>query len=580
MKLPLKNPLFLSCLIGGALAACIFLGLLFARSLPQGPGGSSSDRRAFTRELAAYDEFDAPRRLLAGEDPQVIERRLGRLQRQVRHADEQLSVLKRRRDIALIDRRYIGSYIEACREAAASYPFSSPMALLAAEALTLGGYPLSDTHRSLMLQYAPRVSQHTILELSLYYLSGNLDHPEGAVALPDLALVLSRIAAQDDGGLPPLVHEDIGVLDFLLKSYRGDHSGAQSRLYSLLSGPRALGMRTMAAEYYYDHGAPLRAAELFLSLGGEDDLVRAADALVLSGESPGARNIWLALASPGGALGESANRSLYNLAATSPSPLEEARTLETIFSRHAEFQRHGGRNSTAQDDLLLYSTIRYTRLLDTERSISVLESEGPHPLMDLEILRRRLDILPPGRASGEVWLLLERNPQAEALYQWAAWYFDHQKLYSETALVLREAERRDMGGPWLDYHRALALLRDGHTLEAERILGELDRTGQSWRVKANLGRIQEERRVIQGALEHYEGAALFMAALWERSPSAGGLRLGTSSPQEAAQLQLRISRCLESLGRFEDSIRAMGLALELDPSDLLIRRESRRLGLR
>jgi tetratricopeptide (TPR) repeat protein len=246
-------------------------------------------------------------------------------------------------------------------------------------------------------------------------------------------------------------------------------------------------------------------------------------------------------------------RCLYNLAATSGNRQEEAAWLERYFSQ-------GGTG--------IYGIIRYTRLMDSSRAIAALEeiavsgeeSIKRHPLLDLELLRRKQDSLPLNRARAEVWLLLGRNPGDEALHEWAAWYFDHQKLYDETDRLLKEASRRGMTGTWLDLHNSLALIREGKTAEGEKILREARGRSQDWRIPANLGRIHEGRRAISVALEHYEAAA----ALVKGDNSA------------AAQVQLRISRCLETLGHTRESRRALEYALELDPDNLAIRREIRR----
>jgi tetratricopeptide (TPR) repeat protein len=316
----------------------------------------------------------------------------------------------------------------------------------------------------------------------------------------------------------------------------------------------------MGAEFFYDYDNPLRAAELFLGLDGENDFARAADALALAGENAGARNIWLALSS--GSRGEESRanlRYLYNLASSSPSQTEEESWLERLFSQSQRFQSRQG----VPDSLSAYSVIRYTRLLDADRSIAVLEDmKGNNNLLDLELLRRKQSAWPPTRAASEVWVLLSRNNDDEDLYEWAAWYFEHQRLYSEITRLLKEAARKGMSGSWFDLHTSLALTRDGKISEAEKILQSRfrDPALSDWRIAANLGRIQESRRAISSALEYYQAAA----NLVKDKPSA-------------ALVQLRLSRCLEALGRRNESYRALELAFELDSDNINIRREFRRI---
>jgi tetratricopeptide (TPR) repeat protein len=437
---------------------------------------------------------------------------------------------------------------------------------MAVDALVLDGAPLSEDTLTLLKTYLPRISQDrfNFLELAVYVLTGELENPARAAALPGLSKLLSL----DFSNFPDQIRKDILVDEFLLLAYRGDISGANQKLNTLLSaGPETadIGLQRMAAEFFYDHQNPLRAAELFSRFPGERDMARAADALVSAGEIPGARNIWLALSSdsavndptgifPVGVSLDIRSRSLYNLAASSGSRVEEAPWLEKLFS-----YRETSRQSP-EDGVGIYSVIRYTRLLDAPQSIDVLEDFRQNHLLDLELLRRKLDNWPSNRAAAEVWLLLSRHEGDEALYEWAAWYFDHQKLYAETARLLKDAIRKGTGGPWLELHRSLALIREGKTAEGEKILKEASTYYADWRFYANLGRIQESRRAISAALESYETAAALVRG-----------KTG------AAQLYMRMSRCLEALGRTQESRQALEKALENDPDNIIIRREHRRL---
>jgi len=214
------------------------------------------------------------------------------------------------------------------------------------------------------------------------------------------------------------------------------------------------------------------------------------------------------------------------------------------------------------DSLSVYSVIRYTRLLDTGRSIAVLEDIKGNPLLDLELLRRKQPTWPPTRAASEVWVLLSRLSDDADLYEWAAWYFEHQRLYSEVTRLLKEAARKGMTGSWFDLHTSLALIRDGRISEAEKILESRfrDPALSDWRIAANLGRIQESRRAISSALEYYQAAAALV-----------------KDKSSAALVQLRLARCFEALGRMAESYRAIELAFELDSDNINIRREFRRI---
>jgi tetratricopeptide (TPR) repeat protein len=323
-----------------------------------------------------------------------------------------------------------------------------------------------------------------------------------------------------------------------------------------------------AAWFFYDHANPLMAAELFARLPKDEDTEMEAGALALAGETVRARELWRLLVSPRldgqneDPPGGSRIRSLYNLAAVSADEEEEKVWLERLFvelNRPASF--------SAGTSAAVFGLIRYTRILDTPRSIVILAGEGrqKNPFLDLELLRRRLDTWPLDKSLAEAWLLLERHPEEERLYRWAAYFFDWQKQYTETAQLLKNAANRQISSSWLDLHRALALLREGKTSGGEKILKDALETRRlppetAWLYHANLGRVSEGRRSFSAALDYYRNAAALV-----------------TSKAEAARLQLRISRCLMVLGRDRESRRAVENALELDPDNLDARYELRRL---
>jgi len=582
------SPLKVICIIGLILALVIswglvFFGFIWGKNIP---GRGKSAEFSFARELRDYDYFDAPKRILEGENPNFIERRLSHLQRQVRGADDQLSVLKRRRELALSDRRYVSSYAKAAREAAESYVHSAPMAIVAAEAVIMENLPITEEASSLLKTYAPRVSQNRFgaVELGIHILAGNLENPAQAAAIPGFLSLLSselfitpELASQTNtSSLPPEIRRELQVDEFLLLALRGDVPGASQKINSLLLAVPDPHTRRMAAEFFYDHNNPLRAAELFSGLhasdGSDGDIARAADALLLAGESAGARNIWRALSvnAPSRGINNSGTtiqaRSLYNLAASSADTSEEMSWLERFLSLRGQETGQNARNI-----MHTYGIIRYTRLLDTPRGIAILEDNDlrVNPLLDLENLRRKMDTYPPTRAAAETWILLGRHPDEEALFEWAAWYFDHQRLFDESAQLLKEASWKGMTGSWLQFHQGLAFLREGKNSDGERILREVymkesGQPGQDWRIPANLGRIHESRRAIAAAAEFYEVA---VALIYNQR---------IKDPSTAALVQMRLSRCLEALGRTRESRRVLEQAAEMDPDNLNIRRELRR----
>jgi tetratricopeptide (TPR) repeat protein len=321
-----------------------------------------------------------------------------------------------------------------------------------------------------------------------------------------------------------------------------------------IAGPPAPETLRFAAEFFCDFGDPLRGAELFSRLPGEENLARQADALWLSGHGGAARNIWRVLAaSPNtGASGgrDRISRSLYNLASTAATPEEKVSFLERFFT---EGWRAAGSGLT-------YGIIGYTRLLDSPRAITLLEEQdrAHEGLLDLELFRRKQDLWPVDRTIAELWLLLGRHPQDEGLYQWGAYYFDRQKQYGETAFLIKTAQENHLEGPWIKLSQGIALVREGRLDEGEALLREL--SGRIWQADANIARILEARRSHAAALEYYEAASARVTAA-----------------KDAARIQLSKARCLRALGRFGEIRRVLEYAGELDPENLNIRLELHRL---
>jgi tetratricopeptide (TPR) repeat protein len=310
------------------------------------------------------------------------------------------------------------------------------------------------------------------------------------------------------------------------------------------------------AEFFYDFGDPLRAAELFSRFTDPASLARQADALWIADHREAAATIRTLLVSPDEAGDPPPHdirvRSLYNVAANAPAQEEELRRLERLL---------------IEDPDHVYGIIRYTRLMDTPRAIAILEGTGKldrEALLDLELLKRRGETWPPDRLIPETWMLLGRHSEDAPVYQWGAWYFDWQKQYEETALLLRTAGYNHIGGPWTAPHESLALIREGQLEQARALLEAclpVSKAGdQAWQIHANLGRIFEAERSPARALEQYEAAAALAAN------NAG-----------IAAVQLRIARVLRSLGRNSESRQALEYGREKDPENIHIRLELGRL---
>jgi tetratricopeptide (TPR) repeat protein len=560
-----EHPLKLVSLGGLLLALLVSWGLVFfalvleSYTIPEKTGADTP----FSRELKELDAFLSPS--LPG-DPAAVEKAFRRLEKKAQSQEERLSLLKRRRSLARRDSRFTESYISAAKEAAGDFAYSEAMAAVAVEALFLNDRVSGGSASPTLETYTGRIRGNVFLPLliSAYVLQGGLSTPYKAADIPDLEHILAS-------GVPrrsPAAAGSLALDEALLWAARGDVPAASVKMNNLLaSRGNDEPILRAAAEFFYDHANPLRAAELFARLPKDEDMGREADALALAGETKKARALWGFLVSPsldgegGDAPGGTRLRSLYNLAASSANKEEEKAWLEKLF---AELNRPPVQVS-AGTPAAVFGLIRYTRMLDTPRSIVILAEDKKNPFLDLELFKRRLDTWPVDKSLAEAWLLVGRHPEEERLYQWAAWFFDRQKQYAETERLLTNAANKRISSPWLDLHRALALFMEGNVSAGEKILkdglaGRRLLPEAAWLYHANLGRVSESRRSFAAALDYYRSAAALV-----------------TDKVAAARLQLRISGCLKALGRHGESRRAVENALELDPDNLDARYELHRL---
>ncbi|MDR1278932.1 MAG: hypothetical protein LBK02_09280 [Treponema sp.] len=546
--------IILALLSGGAL---VFVSRLRPKeALP--PGGS------FYYSLREYDNAVRQGR----ESPERLNRRLDKLEKDAQGVESCLSVLKRRRALARTNPRFAPSCRDAARRAAAAYPYSEPLAALAAAALLERG-ALNANAAGELRGYASLLNTAGTLRVSLHVLLGDFKNPQTAAALPGLDTALGAALPLFRGQIPSPAAEALSADLAILKVLAGDTAGAAAEIQgALYQNPASPDFLRFAAEFFYDFRDPLRAAELFSRLETEEDLIRQADALWLAGQPGGARNIWTILAAPAGTPPSPsiAARSLYNLALSA----EDSREAGGLLARLAALPPPDP--ASAASELVpgaaaqsrIYGIIRYSRLMNTAPALALLEEGGKQfpqsPLLDLELLRRRGEIWEPGRMIGETWLLLGRRPQAEELYRWAAWYFERQRQPAESAALLKIAARRGFDAPWLRFHEALGFMETGNLDQAVETLRAIPPETTGWEVFADLGRIFESRRSPAAALEYYEAAAV-----------------GAQNPEQAARIQIRIARCLHALGRVRESRRVLEYAEDIDPGNLTVRLELDRL---
>jgi tetratricopeptide (TPR) repeat protein len=540
-----------ACILGGILALTLVGGLVFFTLIEKkGSGESYKAGGTFTRLLA---EFDLLAKKPEGTSPETLNSLLEGLEKKALSVESHLSVLKRRRNLARSPEtagRFIPAYGEAADRISRQFPASEPLAALAAEALFLGDRQNAGETAEAREYHLSRIREPALLPLvfCLRVLSGEMGDPQSAAEVPRgealFAAVMNRVSEQEG--------EQFLVNQGSLRLLEGDITGCRVLVNALLAGRPGADALRFAAEFFYDFGDPLRGAELFSRFSDEKSLARQADALWLAGQKNAARNIWRSIALSKAAAPENReriSRSLYNLAATAPDSEEAGPWLERLFAE-----------SPAPAPALTCGILLYTRLLDHSRATAILEEQDlkNEGLFDLELVKRGRDFWTLDRTVAELWLLLGRHPRDERLYQWAAYYFERQKRYDETAVLLRTAGYNGLEGGWIPLTQGIRLIREGRLDEGEARLREL--SGASWLADANIARVLEARRSNAEALEYYEAA---FSRLTDK--------------KEAARIQLSIARCLRSLGRNEEIRRVLESAGELDPENLTVRLELRRL---
>jgi tetratricopeptide (TPR) repeat protein len=518
--------------IGGLLRVTILTGLiliflagilLITSAALAGYGRENQKGGDFYGSLRDWDRaFNA----ITGTAKEIdrLSQELDKLKKKTLGVESWLSILKRRRILADSYSAAVPSYNEAVKRAVKAYPYSQAITAIAAAALIKDSALTNETENQirawLPLLLEPEFGN---LRLSIHVLLGDFKNPLTASSLPrDLATSENEI-----------IIKDLAILNIL----RGDIRGAAAMIQGILSSPIAVSDEFLrfTAEYYYDFGDLQRAAQIFSVIPGDKALQRQADALYLAGFIDNARSIWkLLLDSPD-------EKSLYNLAMSAFDKNETFNYLEKLVYA----------NPNSETISRQAGIIRYSRILGKSQAIAVLENSNfsaKYPYIDLEIRKRRSEDWSLGRQIAETWLLLDRHPENEELYEWAAWFIFFQRFYDEADFLFRRAWQYQFDGDWVKLYKALKAMSDNKLDEASDIF--LSIPEESWYIHANLGRILEAERSVSRAVTQYERAASLI-----------------NSPIAASRIQYRIARCFIAMGNVSEAIRALSLALDFDPDN-------------
>jgi tetratricopeptide (TPR) repeat protein len=551
----------------------LIIGALLAGTFVGSRGAADGVREsAFHRLLREYDfkyrqiadNVRADGGAMRRQEFDRLDSDLDRLEKQAEVVESWLSVLKRRRQLAALDPRYEESYRQSSRRAAGAFPHSEPIAAVAAAALVHNAAITRETEAHLR-EALPLLagSRFVPLRLSFHVLLGDFKSPEQALASLPRDFTASEFFTASD-----LEHEVIYPDLTILKILAGDIPSAAIDIQTALDAFPSPGLIRLAAEYFFDFGDLLRAAELFSQLPDEEALSRQADALWLAGYTDNARAVWAiqtawlvtGAAEPADMpLSSPQNRPLYNLALSAPTQEEETALLERLVAQSRSEERG------SHDAFRRFGLIHLSRLLDAPQAAALLGAEkGADPLVGLETVKRRAETEEVARVIADTWLLLGRYPETEYLYEWGAWYFDLYRNYPETALLLRTAVRQQFTGYWVDFHQALQHIREGNlNAAADLLTAAAASMDGDWVAMANLGRVLEASLAPARAMEQYERALAVVIDLDEEDI--------------ASRIQVRIANCLRNMGRLRESRQALEYALELNPDNLTARLELNRL---
>jgi hypothetical protein len=529
-----KDALMLSCISGFVFAALVGIGVTGLFFLQKLDNDALSEAN-FSQILQEFD--DSFTILVETRDVQHINAAFNKLEKQAVSVESLLSVLKRWRNLARNDERFISVYQKASQNAAARYPASQLLAAVASESL-LWGMDFNEENTNLLHSYAARMSQGGLTKpaLSIYVLLGDMNSPEKASTIPGELLDLGNRFDADEA---------------ILSVLKGDVAAASVQINAILTKKDVSQLeKEFAAEFFYNYDKPAQAAEIFSQFPGENNMLRQAEALYLADAKQSVRNLWTLLLSS--QQSQVRAESLYNLASAETNLDKKRDYLAQLVEA---VQAEDLKDSVYE----LYGVLSYTRLLPAKDAIDTLErffAWGEKPLADMEKVRRGREVWTQDKTIAQTWLLLNAYQQNETLHQWAAWFFDFERRYEETDILVNNPALNAVAGNWLVMHEAIGLIRNNELASAQELLESSIQEDASWAVYANIARIYETSRsleAIEKAVDYYRKALSQDAE---------------KSSENAARLQYRLSRRLRLLNRDAESRAALEAAIELKPDYL------------
>jgi tetratricopeptide (TPR) repeat protein len=560
----MKNMLRLVCLAGLILATVISIPLLFVSLIHAKENALSKENNlnqanSFVEYLNEFDQVFAQNRL----SPPInrLDALLNTAEQDAVSAEYHLSVLKRRRILAKEIPEYRVQYRNAAVRSLEKFPYSENMSIIAGDALLLNNDELDDNERAELSQYINNISvrqnaRNTVILLGFYLFEGSARNLLTAKQIPQAAEMF--IAAIDH-----VENTDKAYLILsgaILQILAGNHNEAVNLIHKyrtvLLAQPESA---WFMVETLYDFDDPLTAVSI---LGIENypnvnsqSIIRLADALYRTDNTNDARFFWNLLTFPDeeqAPVPEAIlEKALYNLAYTAQTDDENKRYLEELLVISPDH---------------IPGILLYSRLLNHEDAISMLHQTlagNKNPLLELELIRQNRMYSEPGKTAADTWLLLGRYPTNTELYQWASYYFEEMRMFDEADQLKKNAGYNNIDASWLTLQKALDAMRNNSLEEAEQLLTSIPSENaheSGWEIPANLGLIKEKQLSFSEAMRYYETAS----SLCENN-------------KDNVLIQLNLARCLRATGNPEEAMKVLRYAQDLDPENLRIRLELRKL---
>jgi tetratricopeptide (TPR) repeat protein len=240
-------------------------------------------------------------------------------------------------------------------------------------------------------------------------------------------------------------------------------------------------------------------------------------------------------------------KALYNLASTSSAHDEKQLYLEELLKLFP-------------DDVP--ALIMYSRLLNHDDALQLLRQtteEVRNPLIELELIKQNRGYAEQGRTAADTWLLLGHYPNQTEIYEWASYFFEEMRMFDEADQLEKNASYNNINGHWFDLQKAFDAMRNGELNQAEEIL-KIIPPEYGWEISANLGLIKEKQLSFTEAMTYYETASSLC-----------------KNNKNQALIQFSIARCFRAMGNLSEAIGVLNYAQELDPDNLRVRLEIRKL---